>query len=63
MTRFQLRVNGESHSIAAPEGMPLLWILRDRLGLRGTKYGCGVEVCGACPPRPSGGVILSSDRW
>ena len=41
-------MNGESRSVEAPADMPLLWVLRDRLGLTGTKYGCGVGVCGAC---------------
>ena len=48
MPLFRLNVNGESHSVDAPADMPLLWVLRDRLGLTGTKYGCGVGVCGAC---------------
>ncbi len=41
-------VNGVSHTVDAPEDMPLLWVLRDLLGLTGTKYGCGMEICGAC---------------
>ena len=43
-----LSVNGEAVSVAAPGDMPLLWVLRDRLGLTGTKYGCGIGACGAC---------------
>ena len=43
-----LNVNGQSYSVDAPTGTPLLWVLRDYLGLTGTKYGCGIEVCGAC---------------
>jgi aerobic-type carbon monoxide dehydrogenase small subunit (CoxS/CutS family) len=43
-----LRVNGQSHRVDVPENTPLLWVLRDHLGLTGTKYGCGIEVCGAC---------------
>jgi isoquinoline 1-oxidoreductase alpha subunit len=45
---MKLRVNGKEHEVAAPADMPLLWVLRDLLGLTGTKYGCGVGQCGAC---------------
>jgi isoquinoline 1-oxidoreductase subunit alpha len=48
MATIRLDVNGEKKAIEAPSQMPLLWALRDRLGLTGTKYGCGVGVCGAC---------------
>ncbi len=49
MPDYKLKINGREHAIAdAPAEMPLLWILRDRLNLTGTKYGCGVGVCGAC---------------
>lgn len=43
-----LNVNGKAVSVVAPGDMPLLWVLRDRLGLTGTKYGCGIGACGAC---------------
>src|SRR5271154_1690822 len=43
-----LRINGETKSVDAPGDMPLLWALRDLLGLTGTKYGCGAALCGAC---------------
>jgi isoquinoline 1-oxidoreductase alpha subunit len=43
-----LRVNGVSHQLDIEEDMPLLWVLRDELGLKGTKFGCGVSSCGAC---------------
>ena len=44
-----LNINGENRSVTVSDGnMPLLWVLRDVLGLTGTKYGCGIEVCGAC---------------
>ena len=62
----RLRINGETHDIDAPAQMPLLWVLRDRLGLTGTKYGCGVAQCGACmvhvdgEPRPACVTPLSS---
>lgn len=49
MPKWRLKVNGRSHDVDdAPPDMPLLWILRDRLGLTGTKYGCGEGICGAC---------------
>ena len=43
-----LTVNGNKVSVAAPDDMPLLWVLRDILGLTGTKFGCGIAQCGAC---------------
>jgi isoquinoline 1-oxidoreductase subunit alpha len=43
-----LRINGEVRNIDAPPDMPLLWVLRDILGLTGTKFGCGIAQCGAC---------------
>ena len=43
-----LKINGQSVAVDAPPSTPLLWVLRDYLGLTGTKYGCGIEVCGAC---------------
>jgi len=43
-----LTVNGERRSVDAPEAMPLLWAIRDLLGLTGTKFGCGIGACGAC---------------
>jgi isoquinoline 1-oxidoreductase subunit alpha len=46
---YNLNINGQSHSVTVANGdMPLLWVLRDHLGMTGTKYGCGIEVCGAC---------------
>lgn len=45
---MQLLVNGETHEIEVEPDMPLLWVLREELGLTGTKYGCGVAQCGAC---------------
>ncbi len=45
---MRLIVNGVSHDVDAPADMPLLWVLRDLLGMTGTKYGCGIAQCGAC---------------
>ena len=46
MVTFTL--NGETVQVDAPDDMPLLWVLRDKIGLTGTKYGCGMALCGAC---------------
>src|SRR5258708_8348546 len=43
-----LKINGETRSVDAPPDMPLLWVLRDLVGLTGTKFGCGIAQCGAC---------------
>lgn len=43
-----LQINGQSHTVDAPGDMPLLWVLRDLIGLTGAKYGCGIARCGAC---------------
>lgn len=48
MSKITLRINGTNHSIDVPPDMPLLWALRDKLNLVGTKYGCGIGVCGSC---------------
>src|SRR6266446_2606211 len=43
-----LKINGKSHTVDVSPDMPLLWVLRDVLGMNGTKFGCGVALCGAC---------------
>src|ERR1700743_2810235 len=48
MARFTLEINGRQQIVDADPQMPLLWVLRDLLNLTGTKYGCGVGLCGAC---------------
>ena len=49
MATLTLNVNGTNHTVTLNDpGMPLLWVLRDLIGLTGTKYGCGIEVCAAC---------------
>jgi isoquinoline 1-oxidoreductase subunit alpha len=60
MVRFQLTVNGRRHAleIADPE-MPLLWVLREIIGLTGTKYGCGIARCGACTVHVAGQAVRS----
>ncbi|MFI5227438.1 MAG: (2Fe-2S)-binding protein [Gemmatimonadales bacterium] len=48
MSKYNLSVNGQSHSVDVTPDTPLLWVLRDSIGLVGTKYGCGIGECGAC---------------
>src|ERR1700730_13814550 len=48
MVMVTLKINGKAHTVDAPSDMPLLWALRDLLGMTGTKFGCGVALCGAC---------------
>jgi len=54
-----LRINGEDHQVDAPPGMPLLWVLRDVLGMTGTKFGCGIAQCGACTVHLDGEPVRS----
>jgi isoquinoline 1-oxidoreductase subunit alpha len=54
-----LRVNGESRSFDGDPAMPLLWYLRDELGLTGAKFGCGVALCGACTVHLDGDAVRS----
>jgi aerobic-type carbon monoxide dehydrogenase small subunit (CoxS/CutS family) len=59
MSVFQLNVNGSRHTINVDGNMPLLWVLRDVLGLKGTKFGCGVAQCGACTVHLDGKAVRS----
>lgn len=52
-----LDVNQRAHQVEAPEEMPLLWVLRDMLGLTGSKYGCGIAACGACTVHVDGEAV------
>ncbi|MET0709538.1 MAG: (2Fe-2S)-binding protein [Tardiphaga sp.] len=54
-----LTINGEAKSFDAPDDMPLLWVLRDILGMTGTKFGCGVALCGACTVHIDGKAVRS----
>ena len=54
-----LRINGLEHELDVPDDMPLLWVLRDVVGLTGTKFGCGVALCGACTVHLDGRPIRS----
>ena len=48
MPKYLIQVNGKTHEVVVLEDMPLLWVLRDILGMKGTKFGCGRALCGAC---------------
>jgi isoquinoline 1-oxidoreductase subunit alpha len=54
-----LKINGEDKSFDAPDDMPLLWVLRDVLGMSGTKFGCGIAQCGACTVHIDGRPVRS----
>lgn len=54
-----LVVNGERHEVDVPAEMPLLWVIRDVVGLTGTKYGCGIAECGACTVHIDGTAVRS----
>ena len=56
---YTLHVNGEARSVDAPADMPLLWVLRDIVGLTGTKFGCGIAQCGACTVHLDGQAVRS----
>ena len=57
MEKTELTINGAKHVIHVDDDTPLLWILRDTLGLTGTKFGCGVGVCGACTVLENGEAV------
>jgi isoquinoline 1-oxidoreductase alpha subunit len=59
MGRYALNVNGADVEVDAPDDMPLLWALRDLLGLTGSKYGCGIGQCGACTVHLNGSPVRS----
>ncbi|MEX0279423.1 MAG: (2Fe-2S)-binding protein [Ruegeria sp.] len=63
-----LNINGKAHQVDLPDDVPLLWVLRDEVGLTGTKFGCGVSACGACTVHIDGEAVRScqvalSDVW
>jgi isoquinoline 1-oxidoreductase alpha subunit len=57
--RINLVINGTERTVEADSSMPLLWALRDLLGLRGTRYGCGIAACGACTVHLDGKAVRS----
>ncbi|MEJ8857624.1 (2Fe-2S)-binding protein [Variovorax robiniae] len=54
-----LTINGKATNVAAPDDTPLLWVLRDHVGLTGTKFGCGMALCGACTVHLNGAPVRS----
>ncbi|MCL6250819.1 (2Fe-2S)-binding protein [Altererythrobacter sp. KTW20L] len=56
---YTVTINGETREIDAPEDMPLLWVLRQELGMVGTKFGCGIGMCGACTVHVDGQATRS----
>ncbi|MEG3149866.1 (2Fe-2S)-binding protein [Sphingomonas sp. ZT3P38] len=56
---LNMTVNGAAHEVDVPPDMPLLWVLRDVLGLTGTKFGCGIAQCGACTVHVDGAPLRS----
>jgi isoquinoline 1-oxidoreductase alpha subunit len=59
MSQFSLSINGVSRQLDIPDDMPLLWALRDKLDLVGTRYGCGIGVCGSCTVLVNGAPVQS----
>ncbi|NJM25959.1 MAG: (2Fe-2S)-binding protein [Bacteroidia bacterium] len=59
MAKFALTINNKSYTVEADPQMPLLWAIRDSIGLTGTKYGCGIAQCGACTVHMNGTPIRS----
>ena len=59
MATYKLQINGRSYEVDVEPDTPLLWVLRDNLGLVGTKYGCGIAQCGACTVHVNGNAMRS----
>ncbi|TVZ59490.1 isoquinoline 1-oxidoreductase alpha subunit [Flavobacteriaceae bacterium MAR_2010_105] len=59
MPKYSLKINGEKRSVEVDSDTPLLWVLRDEIGLVGTKYGCGIGQCGSCTVHVDGSATRS----
>lgn len=59
MAQYQLKINDKSYTVEAEPQTPLLWVIRDQVGLTGTKYGCGIAQCGACTVHLNGNPVRS----
>jgi len=59
MATYNINVNGQSKEVNVDNDTPLLWVLRDSLGMTGTKYGCGISQCGACTVHVDGKAVRS----
>ena len=57
--QYKLNINGKSQTVDVPGDMPLLWVIRDVVGLKGTKFGCGIGQCGACTVHVKGKAVRS----
>jgi isoquinoline 1-oxidoreductase subunit alpha len=60
MAKYNITVNGKKHKVEADPDTPLLWVLRDNLGLYGTKYGCGIGECGTCTIHYNGNAMRAT---
>ncbi|TFL17345.1 (2Fe-2S)-binding protein [Jannaschia formosa] len=60
---MRITVNGTDHEVDVEEDMPLLWLLRDELGIHGSKYGCGIGACGACTVHLDGLAVRACQVW
>lgn len=59
MEKYSLSINGKTQEVTAPNDMPLLWVIRDLLDMKGTKFGCGQALCGACTVHLDGEAVRS----
>ena len=60
---MQLIVDGKTHNVDVEDDMPLLWVLRDELNIKGVKYGCGIAACGACTVHINGEAVRSCQTF
>ncbi len=60
---MRLTVDGATHEVDVEDDMPLLWVLRDEIGIKGVKYGCGIAQCGACTVHLDGVAVRSCQTW